>query len=115
MVLGLGEWINKMQSNKIITGQQVSPELKARAKELRQEMTPAESKLWQRLRAGRLEGFHFRRQQIIGGYIADFYCHAAGLVVEVDGIIYPTSEVIAINPSRVPRLPGICARPSHSR
>ena len=48
-------------------------------------MTAAESILWERLRAGKLRHIHFRRQQIIDGYIADFYCHAAGLVVEVDG------------------------------
>jgi very-short-patch-repair endonuclease len=51
-------------------------------------MTPAECKLWNQLRTSRLEGFHFRRQQIIDGYIVDFYCHAANLVVEVDGRIH---------------------------
>ena len=51
-------------------------------------MTPAELKLWQRLRAGRLEGFHFRRQQIIDRFIVDFYCHQADLVVEVDGSVH---------------------------
>lgn len=48
-------------------------------------MTPAETKLWYHLRGNCLGGFHFRRQQIIDGYIVDFYCHAVGLVVEVDG------------------------------
>jgi len=51
-------------------------------------MSPAERHLWAVLRANRLEGFHFRRQQIIDGFIVDFYCHAAGLVVEVDGPIH---------------------------
>ena len=55
---------------------------------MRREMTPAESVLWQHLRASRLDGLHFRRQQIIDGFIADFYCHAAQLVVEVDGGIH---------------------------
>jgi len=68
-----------------ITGQNISPELQERAKALRQEMTPWESKLWAHLRANRLGGFHFRRQQIIDGYIVDFYCHVARLVIEVDG------------------------------
>jgi very-short-patch-repair endonuclease len=35
-----------------------------------------------------LNGLHFRRQQIIDGFIADFYCHAARLVIEVDGEIH---------------------------
>lgn len=77
-----------MSHKHIITGQRISPELKARAQELRRNMTPAEAKLWERLRANRLEGYHFRRQQIIDGYIVDFYCHAVGLVVEVDGAVH---------------------------
>ena len=81
-----------MDSKNIITGQQISTVLKDRAKQLRREMTRAEQLLWQRLKANRLGGFHFRRQQIIDGYIADFYCHAAGLVVEVDGGIHLEQE-----------------------
>jgi len=74
-----------MPKKSIITNQHISPALKARAKALRREMTPAEIRLWYRLRANNLEGFHIRRQQIIDGFIVDFYCHAANLVVEVDG------------------------------
>lgn len=59
-----------------------------RAKELRTQMTQEEKILWQHLRANRLNGLHFRRQQIIDGFIVDFYCHATGLVVEVDGEIH---------------------------
>ncbi len=44
--------------------------------------------LWQRLRENRLGGLHFRRQQVIDGFIVDFYCHAAGLVIEVDGPVH---------------------------
>ncbi|MFM8425847.1 MAG: endonuclease domain-containing protein, partial [Chloroflexota bacterium] len=58
-----------------------------RAKELRREMTPAEKILWEELRANKL-GVHFRRQQVIQGFIVDFYCHKAGLVIEVDGDIH---------------------------
>ena len=50
-------------------------------------MTPAEKILWQVLRANKL-GVHFRRQQVIQGFIVDFYCHKAGLVIEVDGDIH---------------------------
>jgi len=39
------------------------------------------------LRANKL-GVHFRRQQVIQGFIVDFYCHRAGLVVEVDGDVH---------------------------
>lgn len=54
-------------------------------------MTPAEKLLWQELRANKL-GVHFRRQQVIAGFIADFYCHKAGLVVEVDGDIHDLQQ-----------------------
>jgi len=61
-----------------------------RARLLRQEMTPSEARLWERLRTGRLKGLRFRRQQVIDGFIADFYCHAAGIVIEVDGAVHDT-------------------------
>jgi very-short-patch-repair endonuclease len=51
-------------------------------------MTPAEKVLWQALRGNKLSGYHFRRQQIIAGFIVDFYCHAASLIIEVDGGIH---------------------------
>lgn len=76
-----------MPVKNIIPGQQVTKEKLQRAKELRREMTPAEKILWQELRANKL-GIHFRRQQVIQGFIVDFYCHRAGLVIEVDGDIH---------------------------
>ena len=72
----------------IVIGQKVTSAKVRRAKELRRQMTPEETILWQHLRANRLNGFHFRRQQIIDGFIADLYCHAARLVIEVDGNIH---------------------------
>ncbi len=77
-----------MPAKNIVIGQRVGSAKIKRAKELRREMTPAESLVWERVRANRLSGFHFRRQQIIDGFIVDFYCHAAGLVVELDGGIH---------------------------
>jgi len=43
--------------------------------------------VWGELRANKL-GVHFRRQQVIQGFIVDFYCHRVGLVIEVDGDIH---------------------------
>ena len=54
-------------------------------------MTPAEKILWQEIRTNKL-AVHFRRQQIIKGFIVDFYCHAAGLVIEVDGDIHDLQQ-----------------------
>ena len=81
-----------MSPKSLITQQTVTPAKLQRAKEMRREMTPSERKLWARLRAGRLEGYHFRRQQIIEPYIVDFYCHQAGLVIEVDGSIHQDQQ-----------------------
>ena len=55
------------------------------ARRLRRDMTDAERKLWPRLRNRQLRGLKFRRQMPIGGFIADFACVEAGLVIEVDG------------------------------
>jgi very-short-patch-repair endonuclease len=57
----------------------------ARARSLRQNMTVAERRVWQILRLHRMEGYKFRRQVPIGRYIADFVCHEARLIVEIDG------------------------------
>lgn len=75
-------------SRNIVIGQKVDPVKAQRARELRQKMTPAEKILWRALRANRLDGFHFRRQQVIDGFIVDFYCHASRLVVEIDGDVH---------------------------
>jgi very-short-patch-repair endonuclease len=48
-------------------------------------MTPEEAVLWRALRRNQLDGLHFRRQQVIDRFVVDFYCHAARLIVEVDG------------------------------
>ena len=77
-----------MQPHNIIIGQKVSSEKIKKAKELRQNMTPAEKILWEHLRAKRFNGLKFRRQQIIEGFIVDFYCHSLGLVIELDGEIH---------------------------
>ena len=56
-----------------------------RARTLRRESTDAERKLWLQLRAGRFDGFKFRRQYPIPPYIADFCCVEKRLVIELDG------------------------------
>ncbi len=58
-----------------------------RARSLRQEATLGERVLWGALRRNRL-GLHFRRQHPVAGFITDFCCLTAKLVVEVDGITH---------------------------
>jgi very-short-patch-repair endonuclease len=59
--------------------------MQRRAAELRQNQTPAETKLWSRLRAHRLGEIHFRRQYAIGNYIVDFCAPRKKLIIELDG------------------------------
>ena len=62
------------------------PELIKRAKAMRREPTPFETKLWLGLRAKRFNGAKFRQQKVIGRYIVDFACRLpCMLVIEVDG------------------------------
>jgi len=60
------------------------PGVRARARQLRRPLTPAEQVLWQHLR-NRNFGGKFRRQRPIGPFIVDFCCDEARLVVELDG------------------------------
>jgi very-short-patch-repair endonuclease len=76
------------KNGKIIRGQHVEPEKLSLAKRLRREMTTAERILWAVLRRNALDGFHFRRQQVIEGFIVDFYCDAAKLAIELDGSVH---------------------------
>ena len=66
--------------------------LKERSRQLRNNMTDAERRLWSRIKMKQLGGYQFYRQKVIGDYIADFYCHKARLVVEVDGSQHYTRE-----------------------
>lgn len=61
------------------------------ARRLRQNPTPAEAVLWRRLK-GKALGVKFRRQHPIMGWIADFYCPKARLVIEVDGPSHSSDE-----------------------
>ena len=76
--------LNNRQMPQLTLREQGNPELTRRALELRGRMTPEERVIWRELRGNRL-GAHFRRQQVLAPYIVDFYCHAARLVVEIDG------------------------------
>ncbi|HJS20652.1 MAG TPA: endonuclease domain-containing protein [Anaerolineales bacterium] len=61
-----------------------NPKTKHKAIELRKESTPAERKLWSRIRDDQL-GVTFRRQHAVGNYIPDFCSPNAKLIVELDG------------------------------
>lgn len=70
----------------------VASATRSNARRMRKSMTDAEAKLWQELRAHRLEGLGFRRQMPVSGYIADFACLEHKLIIEVDGSHHAEGE-----------------------
>jgi len=89
--------VSKKLSSGIIRLQNISEEKLSDARQLRQKMTLAEKELWQQLRNRKLEGYKFRRQQIVQGFIADFYCEKAKLALEIDGGIHLEKGQIEID------------------
>ncbi len=65
------------------------------SRRLRRRQTSAEARLWQALRAHRFENRKFRRQHEIGGYIVDFICLDAKLIIEVDGATHGSDLEVA--------------------
>ena len=72
--------------------------LKGNAQNLRKSMTKEETKLWYQFLCR--YPHRFRRQYVIGNYIADFYCHQAKLVVELDGSQHYTPEEMEYDQAR---------------
>ena len=60
------------------------------ARHLRKNETIAEKILWRELRKLRRQGYHFRRQAPIDGFIVDFACLSHRVIIEVDGIQHDT-------------------------
>jgi len=87
--VALSWWPNRLYElgllKGISKGQPVSPAMVSIAKKLRRDMTPEERLLWNEVRGNRVRGLHFRRQQIIGTYVFDFFCETANLAIELDG------------------------------
>jgi very-short-patch-repair endonuclease len=73
---------------RIVENPEVSQEKAVLARLLRRRSTSAENAAWEILRNRRLLGLKFRRQQVIRGFVADFYCAEHRLIVELDGGIH---------------------------
>jgi very-short-patch-repair endonuclease len=78
--------------------------LTGRARQLRQSETLAEDIAWNLLRDRKAFGLKFRRQQPLGGYIVDFYCHKLRLVVELDGEVHSQPSRLKRDARRKTRL-----------
>ena len=66
--------------------------MKVHAKKMRNQPTEAEKLIWDVLSAKKLDGFKFRRQHVIGSFIADFICLKKSLIIEIDGLIHQLPE-----------------------
>lgn len=75
-------WSKSKQSMQM---KRINPVSTERARELRSDMTIAEQIIWQAIRGEQIKGQKFRRQYVIGAYIADFACVKEKLVIELDG------------------------------
>ncbi len=83
-----------MNEKSLNQNQKVSRIKKELSRDLRKDSTDAENEFWEMVRGKRMFGLKFRRQQIIKGFIVDFYCVKIGLCVEIDGDIHNTQEQI---------------------
>lgn len=77
------------------------------ARRLRSEMTNAEKILWNRLSKKQLDNYRFKRQHPVANFIADFYCHRAKLIIEVDGGIHGQPEQIIYDVNRTMELEAL--------
>jgi len=75
-----------------------------KAKQMREQMTRAESRLWAALKGKQLMGIKFRRQHPVQLYIVDFYCHQLKLVIELDGGYHATEEQKKLDAERTEAL-----------
>jgi very-short-patch-repair endonuclease len=77
-----------------------TPNTFEKARRLRNNTTRHERMLWDCLRKNQIHGVRMKRQHPIGTYIADFYCHAAKLVIEIDGASHDTADQKLIDKER---------------
>jgi len=81
-----------METTGVVLLQRIHKAKLQEARNLRYNMTEAENARWQQLRRKNLMGIKFRRQQIIEGFIVDFFCQKLKLVIEVDGGVHSTPD-----------------------
>jgi very-short-patch-repair endonuclease len=84
----------------VTPGKSIDSFRKTAARRMRTKATTAEARLWLHLRRHPLIGSHFRRQVVLGPYIADFVCMAAKLVIEVDGSQHGENQSLARDAAR---------------
>lgn len=77
----------------VIRDQKINPEKLELAKSFRKNPTDSEDAVWQMLRNRQIKKLKWRRQQVIDGFIADFYCAELNAVLEIDGSVHDNEKV----------------------
>jgi len=81
-----------------------NPQLKELARQLRNNSTKSEIKLWRHLKGRQLNGYDFHRQKPIDNYIIDFFCSKLKIAIELDGYTHGFEEVFQKDNVKVQRL-----------
>ena len=84
-----------------------NPKLKELARQLRNNSTKSEIKLWKYLRRNQMNGYDFHRQKPIDEYIVDFFCNKLQLAIECDGYSHEILEVFEKDVRKTRRLNGL--------
>lgn len=88
-----GEGEEHTKSYGVIRNQWINPKKLELARRFRKNPTESENAVWQMLRNRQIRNLKWRRQQVIDGFIADFYCAELNVVLEIDGSVHDNEEV----------------------
>lgn len=80
------------------------PKLKEYARQLRNNSTKSEIRLWKKLKGKQMHGYDFHRQKPIEFFIVDFFCNKLQLVIECDGYSHQFLEVYQKDTRKTKRL-----------
>ena len=88
-----GEGEEPTRPQGVIRNQKINPKKLELARRFRKNPTKSEDAVWQMLRNRQIKNLKWRRQQVIAGFIADFYCAELNVVLEIDGSVHDNEEV----------------------
>ena len=91
--LQCGEGDEPNRPKGVIRNQKINPKKLELARQFRKNPTESEDAVWQMLRNRQIRNLKWRRQQVIDGFIADFYCAELNVVLEIDGSIHDEEDV----------------------
>ena len=88
-----GEGKDSSRYSGVIRNQKINPNKLELARQFRKNPTESEDAVWQMLRNRQIRNLKWRRQQVIDGFIADFFCAELNVVLEIDGLVHDNEEV----------------------